>query len=446
MIQEEIDSIDIAYDLINDVDKFEKYLDEIDNDISDEVYNRLESWICFFNENFQHHPCIYSSTIFSLFEAAKQNKLFQSQTRFEFKTSLSFYERIFDLGYFLKFNKLEEASYFLKVSLVYGCYPGMVRCSLKSAVIILSRGCNLDNLHELFIRLFVKYEIPTVLTKNLTNLNISEVEALMFVLQGNNIRLFDKLPLPLSKKESFIFINKLPTNLKFKDSVLERAIVCSKLLLNSSSTDLLVPTIKSSKIFDLKLFTFYDDLPFWKKVLKLLNQIDWKQDNVFSVQEYIDYFEFKRYSCDDEYYIENRSVESINRALLEWHERGLYGKLLNKVDLKWDGNNFLPFKFEQDNEQYLITEITNGKELFKEADYLHHCVYQYIEYCADGLVSVFSLSKKSDMDYLPFITIEVRNNCIVQVAGKRNRKVNSKEMEIINEWAKQVEFIIDLDY
>lgn len=446
MIQEEIDSIDIAYDLINDVDKFEKYLNEIDNDISDEVYNRLESWVCFFNENFHNHPCIYSSTIFSLFEAAKQNKLFQSQTRYEFETSLSFYERIFDLGYFLKFNKLEEASYFFNISLVYGCYPGMVRSSVKNAASLLSTGCIVDNLHELFIRLFVKYETPTVLTKNLTNLNISEVEALMFVLQGNNIRLFDKLPLPLSKKESFIFINKLPTNLKFKDSVLERAIVCSKLLLNSSSTDLLVPTIKSSKIFDLKLFTFYDDLPFWKKVLKFLNQIDWTQDNVFSVQEYIDYFEFKRYSCDDEYYIENRSVESINRALLEWHERGLYGKLLNKVDLKWDGNKFLPFKFEQDNEQYLITEITNGKELFKEADYLHHCVYQYIEYCADGLVSVFSLSKKSDMDYLPFITIEVRNNCIVQVAGKRNRKVNSKEMEIINEWAKQVEFIIDLDY
>lgn len=446
MIQEEIDSIDIAYDLINDVDKFEKYLDEIDNDISDEVYNRLESWICFFNENFQHHPCIYSNTIFSLFDAAKHNTLFQTQTRFEFKTSLSFYKRIFDLNYFLKFNKLEEASYFLNISLVYGCYPGMVRSSVKNAVSILSTDCTLDNLHELFIRLFVKYETPTVLTKNIINLNISEVEALMFVLQGNNIRLFDKLPLPLSKKESFIFINKLPSNLIFKENVLERAIVCSKLLLNSSSTDLLIPMIKSSKIFDLKLFTFYDDLPFWKKVLKFLNQIDWTQDNIFSVQEYIDYFEFKRYSCEDEYDINNRSVASINRALSEWHERGLYGKLLKKIDLKWEGNQFPPFKFEHDNEQYLIIEITNGKELFKEADYLHHCVYQYIEYCAEGLVSVFSLSKKIDEEYLPFITIEVRNNSIVQVAGKRNRKITSKEMEIINEWAKEVGYSIDLYY
>lgn len=440
----DLDSFDIVYELINNPDELDECWKDFDFLVSDEIYDRLDNWISFFNSNHTKSLCIYSNSIYSLFYAAKYNQIFRTQTRYEFETSLEFYKKAINSDYFIYFSTIEEATFFLNISLIYGCYPGMVVGSVNKAFSVFSKTSNLEGLYVIFKVLFVKYESPTILINNLNYLKTTEIEALMYILQGNNIRLFNKLPFPISKKESFIFINKLPNQLKFKEDVLERSLVFSKLLLKSTNSNLLLRIINSSKIFQYKLFTFYNDITFWSIVLNILDQMDWSERTIYSLQDYIDYFEFKRYSSEDEYDLKGRTIESINRSIFEWHETSSYNDLLKKIDLKWNGIVADPVNIKIDNNQFLIKEITNGKDLFREADYLKHCVYSYIESCASGFISVWSLSKKVDSTFLPCVTIEVQKNSVVQAAGKRNRKIDDIEMQIICDWAKKMNYSVEL--
>ncbi len=434
-------SLELTYDLISDVNKLDNCFIDFDFLVSKEVHSRLNNWLSFFNNDFIKYLDIYSDTIYALCYSAKNNPLFRTQTRYEFEISLTFYERAIDSGHLIQFADSDGALFFLNTSLLYGCFPGMVISSMSQAFSVLESGSSIYDLRNLFKRLFVKYETPNILLNNLNHLNKMEMDVLMYVLQGNNIRKFDKLPIPLSKKEAFIFINKLPQQLKFKDYILERAIVCSKLLLtNPTDHNLLYSFVKFSKIFQYKLFVFYEDLNFWKSIFNLLSKINWSAETIYSAQEYIDFFEFKRYSNVENYTIKNRTIESINQAIYELHYTSDYGDLLDKINLKWKGSESSPMKITRDNEEFLIKEITNGKELFKETSTLKHCVYSYIEECANDYISIWSLRKKINSIFKSIITIEVKNNTITQIAGKRNREVDNTEKQIIKEWAIKMKY------
>ena len=44
---------------------------------------------------------------------------------------------------------------------------------------------------------------------------------------------------------------------------------------------------------------------------------------------------------------------------------------------------------------------------------------------------------------IPYITIEVSNNNVIQIAGKRNRQINHIELDLIKKWAKKLNFTIE---
>jgi len=430
-------------DLINDTKEFLLKVEDISYSVEGTIISRLEKWIGYFNQNYTKFICAFSSTIFALIEMAKENQLFRTQTEYEFNISLKFYDLLSNSEVFITLKTLESAKHLINLSLVYGNYSGMVIRSTRSSFKILENGVYEENLKKLFKTLFVKYENPFILTNNFAKLNFLEISALMHILQGNNIRNFDKIPFPISKKESFQFIYKLPKELKFENNILEKSLICSKLSLSKSfSEKFLLHFVSCSRVLEFKPYVFYDDIDFWRKAFELIcNAL--RDYSPLWMQEFVDYFEYKKYSENLNYSIKGRTVESVTKAIINWHEASDYTEKLKLIKLKWKGSNLKEMKLEQEGLNYLIKEITTGKELFAESEKLKHCVFSYIESCSHGYISIWSLKREVNSTYSSYITIQVKNKIVVQIAGKRNRQINNIELELIKKWAKEVNFTIE---
>lgn len=429
-------------EVINDRIGFEIEMEDIERRVDLAYLKRLNEWFKFFNQYYAESICIYSGTIMSLVEAAFKNHLFRTQTNHEFETSLGFYKIIFNNKKFILVNKQEDACQLLNISLIFGKYPGMVLASVLKSIKKLEDVVNKNNLNLLFEELFIKYENPVILTKHLNLLTSVEIDVLMFLFQGNNIRKYPKLPLTMSKKEAHIFVNELPQSLTFDNNILERTLIFIKLLsANPSRKELLVRFLFYSNSFKYTLATFYEDLDFWKRAFFLTCKIDEGNDNI-NIRECIDYFEFKKYMEDINYSLKGRTPASVARSIYQWHEDALYNKKKVLIKLKWDGTKSPDNIINYGNNKYLFREITNGKDLLLESEKMKHCVFSYIDRCYYGFTSIWSLRKKVDSEFKHQITIEIQNKRVVQIAGKRNRKATKSEIIIIKKWAESKHYDI----
>ena len=95
------------------------------------------------------------------------------------------------------------------------------------------------------------------------------------------------------------------------------------------------------------------------------------------MQEYVDFFEYKKYTKNLNYSLKGRTAESVTRAIINWHEASDYAEKVKLLKLKWNGSNLKEIKLKQKGLNYLIKEITSGKELFSESEKMKHCVFSY---------------------------------------------------------------------
>ena len=422
--------------LVNDIAVFDNQLKDLQYLAEPKILKRLNSWLYFFNDHFNDFAGVYSHMIVALTEAAKSNELFRTQTNHEFTTSLELFKRIIGDKRFLRIIDLRSVAYLLQISLIFGKYPGMVIRSITSGIRQLKAGGSFQRVESLFQWLFVKYETPHYLLDNLNNLSLKEIEAFMFVLQGNNLRNFPDIPLQLSRKETWVIQNRFPRNVRFDDEVLLKGIVCSKLLLGAERGErILVEFMNNCKPFQFNLQGFIDDLSFWKKAFAMCCKIDW--DEVApNMGDFLDYLEYRRYVHEDEFLLKGRSAKSLVDGMDDWHEAQAYKELKKLRHLSWVGHGQQAWTFEHDGNEYCFTELRSGQELFKESQNLKHCAYSYISYCANGHTSIWSLNRKEDSFFKPYITVEVRESRVVQARGLRNRELETDEevlVQLINE-------------
>lgn len=422
--------------LINQKDLFKEVAEKFYT--IESIYQlRLSKWLAFFNHNYSKNPCIYSYSVYALFEAIEKNELFKTQTEHEFDISLKFYEKLFNTRFFINIEYIEYAKQLLNISLVLGKYPGMQIRSAYKAIGLLINGVGESSLNKVFEYLFVKYENPKILSYNLIHLNLVEIDILMFILQGNNIRNHPDIPIPISKKESFVLVNKIP-HLKFEDNVIERCIATTKLVMASNNPDLILGFFSYNKIFTFKINTFLKDIDFWCDAYNLLLKVDWDY-TLLSIQEYIDYFEYMKYNTGKNFSLKGRSIYSISKAIFNWHEAADFENYRELINLSWKGSSTKEYKIYTEDEKYLFEEITNGQDLYRESDEMKHCVFTYIDLCYQNHCSIWSMKKEVNTSFKHHLTIEVRNKKIVQIAGKRNRNPTKKDKKIIKEWAKKIE-------
>jgi hypothetical protein len=429
-------------EIINDRNLFESIIEKFFNTVEYTNQFRVCKWLTFFNENYFKSPCIFSYSVYALFEAVQKNELFKSQTEYEFEISITFLEKVFNTKFFMEIENIENGKYLLSIALVLGKYPGMQIRSAYKAIDLLNNGVNERKLNQVFEYLFEKYENPITLSYNLFNLDVVEIDILMFVFQGNNIRNHPDIPIPISKKESYILINKIPY-FPFSDNVLKRSIAFSKLVMKSNNTELLQGFYSYNNTFKFKINTFINDINFWCDVYNLLLQVDWTT-SYLQLQEYMDYFEYMKYNSNTEFTLKGRNVNSIENAIFNWHEAVEFARKKELITLSWNGEKTKEYTIFFEGEKYLFKEITNGVELFKESDEMKHCAFLYIESCYYNYCSIWSMKKEVNTTFKNHLTIEVQNKDIVQIAGKKNRQPTEKDIKIITEWIAESNFILSL--
>lgn len=89
-------------------------------------------------------------------------------------------------------------------------------------------------------------------------------------------------------------------------------------------------------------------------------------------------------------------------------------------------------------DDYKFIYPTTTQDIKDEAMQQNNCVASYIKKVIDGQCHILFMRKKDDLDH-SLVTIEVRDNKIVQAKGKFNRDVTNEELEAINKWNKKFE-------
>lgn len=98
---------------------------------------------------------------------------------------------------------------------------------------------------------------------------------------------------------------------------------------------------------------------------------------------------------------------------------------------------FKPYK----DEEYTVVAPINSMDLQKEGDTLNHCVASYIKRVVDNECLILFL-RKTLTPSESLITLEIRNNSIVQARGLHNRQITEKERSALIKFAKQKEYTV----
>lgn len=93
--------------------------------------------------------------------------------------------------------------------------------------------------------------------------------------------------------------------------------------------------------------------------------------------------------------------------------------------------DFKPYK----TEDYIVIAPKETKDLQEEGSRLNHCVASYIKRVIDGQCLIYFL-RKQDKQEESLITLEVKDNSIVQVRGSHNRKPSDEERKALEQFAK----------
>lgn len=93
-------------------------------------------------------------------------------------------------------------------------------------------------------------------------------------------------------------------------------------------------------------------------------------------------------------------------------------------------------KLEYKGKEYSIAIPERLEEIGKEGEGLNHCVASYTERILKGESSIFFMRKNREIDK-PFITLETKNNEIVQARGFNNRRVDKEEKKFLRNWAEK---------
>lgn len=95
---------------------------------------------------------------------------------------------------------------------------------------------------------------------------------------------------------------------------------------------------------------------------------------------------------------------------------------------------------EEIHETWRIKEVLTARALAEEGTRMRHCVYSYAWRIERGDTSIWSVEMEDERSggvAARMVTIEVRNDlrAVVQVRGRSNRRMSTKECRVVTKWA-----------
>lgn len=333
---------------------FQETLENINNkDILLNIYNntgiaddegyrlRYEKWLQFFNSFYNRIHLIYSDIIYAITFAFNNIRLITTQTQYEFETSVLFFETFIDAKLNIRKLSPDAALQLVAVSLVFGKYASLQFRPFKTALEFMNVAVlNHKDVSNFFCSLFIKYaDKPKYLVDHLPLLSETEINMLWFVAKGNNIRNHPALPIPLSKKESYVFNNKLPEDLGFTNKIVLRGIIAAKILLQTDCTDLLYSFFENNNTFQNQPLLFYADIAYWSEAYRfLINQYK-AHDEILSIERFVQHFEYMR-EVDKNYFLKRKTVYTVKNEIDDFLRDKRDAKKKSLISETWEKSRF----------------------------------------------------------------------------------------------------------
>ena len=99
-----------------------------------------------------------------------------------------------------------------------------------------------------------------------------------------------------------------------------------------------------------------------------------------------------------------------------------------------NSDEYTGLNYDVQGQRYCIITPKEPSELADEGTNLNHCVKTYISKVAKKESKILFLRERKAREN-SLVTIEVKNNTVIQVKGMRNRQPNTEEMKFVNLWA-----------
>ena len=286
----------------------------------------------------------------------------------------------------------------------------------------------------ILLSFFRRYHFPTILLENFNLLTSENMNWLVFVLKGNNIRTYAALPFKLSSKAAHIF-NSLYSGylnqnefdrMKYLKLSIKDYLIYSQLRANELShkvsLEILVKNISANDA----------SIEFWIQNYTLLYHQGMKAPLVCTIHDYINY---KMFQMNEKVNLKGKSIPNLIKDIDKWHNDLTEKKHLDRYQ-KIKFKKTFKSKFEIRDRKIYIEQILNGFELFLEGKNLHHCIFSYFSNCVRNQCSIFSLRTFDENENeIRLLTIEVREKVIYQIRGNYNRPYNLEELGILKLWA-----------
>lgn len=165
------------------------------------------------------------------------------------------------------------------------------------------------------------------------------------------------------------------------------------------------------------------------------------------IREYCDYLEIRvemQYDMTNEVYLHPRNLMKKHRELIKEREKLRNEKHIQQMMEKYPKikNRYksLCKKYEYADEEYYIRPAKDAGEIVMEGRTLHHCVggESYLSSHNNGTTTILFLRKVEAKD-TPYITIEIKDNNIVQWYGFDDKKPNKEEIgKWLNKYIEQL--------
>jgi hypothetical protein len=213
----------------------------------------------------------------------------------------------------------------------------------------------------------------------------------------------------------------------------------------------------SNALLETRLVREFRDNSFWKRVLDFF--VRNPMLDTAHINPIIDYIWSQKYDdrvifvergvaencgpAQPNFSMNGRTAESLLRAVQAWHRQ--LGKEVKGGDLQWKESGLDDFQHIEGSPQkknmtvWKIRELLSSGELIAEGRQMRHCVASYAQSCAKGICSIWTMDSETEQGIEKRVTIEInrKQNEILQVRGKMNRKPTEKEKDILNRWAAQ---------
>lgn len=99
-----------------------------------------------------------------------------------------------------------------------------------------------------------------------------------------------------------------------------------------------------------------------------------------------------------------------------------------------NSEEYTNLNYDVQGQRYCIITPKLPSDLADEGTNLNHCVKTYISKVAKQESKILFLRERKAREN-SLVTIEVKNNTVIQVKGMRNRQPNTEEMKFVNLWA-----------